>query len=208
MKLIVEILLRFQRPFFCKVSLRRPLPQDDGKDILPVVSQGLFPPLGGFRTKPLVEYMRAVPDPRCGRETKHDHAEVLVCLVAGFLAGGTTLRRNIQQFQQLRYRFDLTVLILYGHLRCHQPRCREEIVKYFGEMSEDHKRTKEDENYRPRYPGMQEKHQPRCRIHRIQNHRCPEIPHFLHSSPQCLPVNRKVDRRSWNRSCPRRGILY
>ena len=40
-----------------------------------------------FVTKPLVEYMRAVPDPRCGRRPKHDHAEVLVCLVAGFLAG-------------------------------------------------------------------------------------------------------------------------
>lgn len=40
--------------------------------------------------------MRAVPDPRCGRETKHDHAEVLVCLVAGFLAGRTTIRRIVK----------------------------------------------------------------------------------------------------------------
>ena len=40
--------------------------------------------------------MRAVPDPRCGRETKHDHAEVLVCLVAGFLAGRTTIRRSLK----------------------------------------------------------------------------------------------------------------
>jgi len=40
--------------------------------------------------------MRAVPDPRCGRETKHDHAEVLVCLVAGFLAGKTTIRRSLK----------------------------------------------------------------------------------------------------------------
>lgn len=39
--------------------------------------------------------MRAVPDPRCGRETKHDHAEVLVCVTAGFLAGRTTLRRSL-----------------------------------------------------------------------------------------------------------------
>lgn len=39
--------------------------------------------------------MRAVPDPRCGREAKHDHAEVLVCLVAGFLAGRTTIRRSL-----------------------------------------------------------------------------------------------------------------
>lgn len=40
--------------------------------------------------------MRAVPDPRCGRETKHDHAEVLVCLVCGFLAGKTTIRRSLR----------------------------------------------------------------------------------------------------------------
>lgn len=40
--------------------------------------------------------MRAVPDPRCGRETKHDYAEVLVCLVAGFLAGRTTIRRSLK----------------------------------------------------------------------------------------------------------------
>lgn len=40
--------------------------------------------------------MRAVPDPRCGRKTKHDHAEVLVCLVAGFLAGRTTIRRILK----------------------------------------------------------------------------------------------------------------
>lgn len=45
--------------------------------------------------RPLIEHMRAVPDPRCGRETKHDHAEVLVCLVAGFLAGRTTMRRSL-----------------------------------------------------------------------------------------------------------------
>lgn len=40
--------------------------------------------------------MRAVPDPRCGRETKHDHAEVLVCLVVGFLVGRTTIRRSLK----------------------------------------------------------------------------------------------------------------
>lgn len=45
---------------------------------------------------PLIEYMRQVPDPRCGRKTKHDHTEVLICLVAGFLAGKTTIRRILQ----------------------------------------------------------------------------------------------------------------
>lgn len=44
----------------------------------------------------MLEYMRAVPDPRCGRVTKHDHAELLVCLVAGYLAGRTTLRRSLR----------------------------------------------------------------------------------------------------------------
>lgn len=40
--------------------------------------------------------MRAVPDPRCIWKTKHDHAEVLVCLVCGFLAGRTTIRRSLK----------------------------------------------------------------------------------------------------------------
>lgn len=49
-----------------------------------------------FRTKPLIEYLRAVPDPRCGRKTKHDYAEVLLCLVIGFLNGRTTIRRSLK----------------------------------------------------------------------------------------------------------------
>ena len=40
--------------------------------------------------------MRQVPDPRCGRKTKHDCAEVLVCLTAGYLAGRTTIRRALK----------------------------------------------------------------------------------------------------------------
>lgn len=40
--------------------------------------------------------MKAVPDPRCGRKTKHDHAEVPVCLVIGFLVGRTTIRRSLK----------------------------------------------------------------------------------------------------------------
>lgn len=40
--------------------------------------------------------MRSVPDPRCGRKTKHDYAEVLVCLVIGFLVGRTTIRRSLK----------------------------------------------------------------------------------------------------------------
>ena len=40
--------------------------------------------------------MKAIPDPRCGRRPKHDHAEVLACLVAGFLAGRLTIRRSLK----------------------------------------------------------------------------------------------------------------
>ena len=49
-----------------------------------------------FCTKPLIEYLRAVPDPRCARKTKHDYAEVLLCLVIGFLSGRTTIRRSLK----------------------------------------------------------------------------------------------------------------
>lgn len=44
--------------------------------------------------------MKAVPDPRCGRKTLHDHSEVLVCLVVGFLAGRTTIRRSLNWCQR------------------------------------------------------------------------------------------------------------
>lgn len=40
--------------------------------------------------------MKAIPDPRCGRTSKHDHAEVLVCLVIGFLVGRLTIRRSLK----------------------------------------------------------------------------------------------------------------
>lgn len=37
--------------------------------------------------------MRMVIDPRCGRKTKHDHAEILTYLAAGYLAGRDSVRR-------------------------------------------------------------------------------------------------------------------
>ena len=40
--------------------------------------------------------MKNVPDPRCGRKTKHVLAEVLVCLIAGYLAGRGTIRRSLK----------------------------------------------------------------------------------------------------------------
>lgn len=228
--------------------------------------------------------MSAVPDPRCGRETKHDHAETLVCLVAGFLAGKTTIRRSLKwcekHLEELREYLPLkngiaspstvcrllsgideelfalefmewigeivdtkgihlavdgkalragmekvkdfrvpmilnavdvvTGLVVAqmpiknkeceikaipellkllgiqgsivttdadgtqtqimeqivsqeGHfvlmVKKNQPQSYEEIVKYFGEMSEDKKRMKENETYKPRYPRMQEKYE-------------------------------------------------
>lgn len=228
--------------------------------------------------------MRAVPDPRCGRETKHDHAETLVCLVAGFLAGKTTIRRSLKwcekHLEELREYLPLKngiaspstvcrllsgideelfalefmewigeivdtkgihlavdgkalragmekvkdfrapmilnavdavtglvvaqmpiknkeceikaipellklldikgsivttdavgtqtqimeqILSQEGHfvlmVKKNQPQSYEEIVKYFGEMSEDKKRMKENETYKPRYPRMQEKYE-------------------------------------------------
>ena len=240
-----------------------------------------------FRTKPLVERMRAVPDPRCGRKTKHDHAEVLVCLVAGFLAGRTTIRRILKwcrrNLDELRKHIPLEngiaspatvcrmlsrideelfalefmewageivdtkgthlaidgkalraamekvkdfrapmvmnamdaatglvvaqiplkdkdceitaipqllglldirgsivttdavgtqtevmeqILRQEGHfvlmVKRNQPQSYEEITKYLGELSEDHKKMKEDRGYRPRHPEMQEKYEEAC----------------------------------------------
>lgn len=231
-----------------------------------------------------MEYMRAVPDPRCSRKTKHDHAEVLVCLVAGFLAGRTTIRRSlkwckrhlgelrgyiplkngiaspstacrllsgideelfalgfmewigeivstkgihlaidgkalrasmekvkdfrvpmvlnaidavtglvvaqlpltdkdceIKAIPELLKLLDIQgstvttdaigtqtqimdqILSQGGHfmltVKKNQPQSYEEIVKYLGEMSEDYKRMKEDKNYKPRYPQMQERYE-------------------------------------------------
>lgn len=40
--------------------------------------------------------MRMVIDPRCGRKTKHDHAEILTYLAAGYLAGRDSIRRCLQ----------------------------------------------------------------------------------------------------------------
>ncbi len=228
--------------------------------------------------------MKAVPDPRCGRETKHDHGEVLVCLVAGFLAGKTTIRRSLRwcknHLEELRGHLPLKngiaspstacrllsgideelfalefmewigeivstkgvhlavdgkalraamekvkdfrapmvlnavdavtgvvvaqmpiknkdceikaipellklldikgstvttdavgtqtrtmeqILSQEGHfvlmVKKNQPQSYEEILKYFGEMSDDHKKMEKDRDYRPRYPQMQEKYE-------------------------------------------------
>lgn len=40
--------------------------------------------------------MRLIPDPRCDRKKKHDYAEIIVCLIAAYLAGRTSLRRALR----------------------------------------------------------------------------------------------------------------
>lgn len=254
--------------------------------------------------------MRVVPDPRCGRETKHDHAEVLVCLVAGFLAGRTTVRRILKwcekNLSELRKHIPLKngiaspstacrilsrideelfalefmewageivstkgthlaidgkalraamekvkdfrapmvmnamdvatglvvaqiplrdkgceitaipellelldisgstvttdavgtqtevmeqILRQEGHfvlmVKKNQPQSYEEITKYLGEMSEDHKKMKEDKDHKPRHPEMQEKYEEVCRHER----------------------NRDRMEHRWYGACPESGIL-
>ena len=50
-------------------------------------------------TKPLIEWLKTVPDPRCGKKVKHELAEVFICIIMGFLAGKTKLRRIVRWSQ-------------------------------------------------------------------------------------------------------------
>ena len=43
--------------------------------------------------KPLIEFLRDIPDPRCNRKKRHELAEVLMLIIIGFLAGKHTFRR-------------------------------------------------------------------------------------------------------------------
>lgn len=49
-----------------------------------------------FLVRPLATYFQEIPDPRCAREHKHSHVEVLLLIVLGFLAGKTSLRRIVK----------------------------------------------------------------------------------------------------------------
>ena len=51
---------------------------------------------GGFRGKSLLEHMKTVEDPRSPRAKKHQLAEVLTYMVAGYLSGRTTIRRCVR----------------------------------------------------------------------------------------------------------------
>lgn len=48
----------------------------------------------------LIHYMRMVMDPRCGRKTKHDYAEILTYVVIGYLTGRLSLRRCLAWCQR------------------------------------------------------------------------------------------------------------
>lgn len=44
----------------------------------------------------MAEYFREIPDPRCVREHKHSHVDILLVIVLGFLAGKNSLRRVVK----------------------------------------------------------------------------------------------------------------
>lgn len=43
--------------------------------------------------RPLAVWLGYMPDPRSERKKKHNHVEILICIIIGFLNGKTTLRR-------------------------------------------------------------------------------------------------------------------
>ena len=43
--------------------------------------------------KPLIEFLRDIPDPRCDRKKQHELAEVLMLIIIGYLAGKHSFRR-------------------------------------------------------------------------------------------------------------------
>lgn len=44
----------------------------------------------------MIEWLRDIPDPRCGRSKPHELAEIFVCIIMGLLAGKTKLRRIVR----------------------------------------------------------------------------------------------------------------
>lgn len=46
--------------------------------------------------KPLREFLAEIPDPRSGREKSHDHIDILLMIIIGFLAGKSSLRRIVK----------------------------------------------------------------------------------------------------------------
>ena len=46
-----------------------------------------------YRSHPLIEWLKTIPDPRSERKKPHELAEVFVCIIMGLLNGKTKLRR-------------------------------------------------------------------------------------------------------------------
>lgn len=90
-----------------------------------------------FRIKPLAEYMRMVPDPRCGRKKKHDMAEVLTCLV-------------VKKNQPLSYE---ETVRQFGELEKDRERLREDRAyrSQYPELMEKY----DEATYAPAVPGRQ-----------------------------------------------------
>lgn len=49
-----------------------------------------------FHTRPLIEWLRDIPDPRCSRAKPHELEEIFVCIIMGLLSGKTKLRRIVR----------------------------------------------------------------------------------------------------------------
>lgn len=49
-----------------------------------------------FRTRPLIDWLRDIPDPRSSRSKPHELTEIFVCIIMGLLAGKTKLRRIVR----------------------------------------------------------------------------------------------------------------
>ena len=48
-----------------------------------------------FYVQSLLSHMKKVPDYRCSRKKLHDHAEMLTCLIAGYISGRTSVDRAL-----------------------------------------------------------------------------------------------------------------
>ena len=46
--------------------------------------------------RPLLEFLKEIPDPRSDRKKPHDHAEILMLVIIGYLAGKPSLRRIVK----------------------------------------------------------------------------------------------------------------
>lgn len=64
--------------------------------------------------RPLSEFLKALPDPRCGRKSRHDHVETLLIVTLGFLAGKMSLRRIVKWAKRNRENLQSCLLLKNG----------------------------------------------------------------------------------------------